>query len=548
MAYEWDIFISHASEDKDGFVRPLAAELQRLGLKVWYDEYSLKFGDSLLVSINNGLAASRFGAVVFSHAFFEKKWTKAELNGLVSLEMSDGVTRILPIWRQITKDEMNAQLPTLAGNLAMLSSNGVEAVAREIFKTVRPGERAIDSSHQAASHAIEGLRQGFKATHPGYAIRIVGGTGTRGVKAEPGLLASCQVGDVRTDILVTDPAKLKADPPKITFTLAPSAGMKIKELLQSGHGQTLRSDEVHGFQTNLPFPTGTLPAAGAALQLKLIPRVPDNKAPVVLKFGHPPDQVTYSEMQLSADRIGTAEAAFSVSHPSVPFTFRAAVSADKQKPSTFEIEPHLEGRDFREVQRYLRALRSLATNGDVEIATLAADQPILSARVSGVSECPASFRSLADAVVEIEDYYRVPIYWPGAFTDTDFETLQLLLCAIRKAPLDATVRATVQHVKSGTAKENDEFLELLGSGEQNLRLDSDSGTRRLFGAVLDCGLLRLETKATFSAPVAALKADYIRAAPGRPMLLEICSTGPLSISFIENATDSEPCADMPPLV
>lgn len=66
----WDLFISHASEDKESFVRPLAHFLRELGLKVWYDEFTLSVGDSLSRSIDNGLARSRYGVVVISPAFF----------------------------------------------------------------------------------------------------------------------------------------------------------------------------------------------------------------------------------------------------------------------------------------------------------------------------------------------------------------------------------------------------------------------------------------------------------------------------------------------
>jgi hypothetical protein len=44
------VFISHASEDKDGFVRSLAQVLNSVGIDVWYDEYSLKAGDSEVIS------------------------------------------------------------------------------------------------------------------------------------------------------------------------------------------------------------------------------------------------------------------------------------------------------------------------------------------------------------------------------------------------------------------------------------------------------------------------------------------------------------------
>ena len=69
----WDAFISHASEDKDDFVRPLADGLTECGLSVWFDEFELKVGDRLRESIDRGLSQSRFGIVVLSPHFFEKQ-------------------------------------------------------------------------------------------------------------------------------------------------------------------------------------------------------------------------------------------------------------------------------------------------------------------------------------------------------------------------------------------------------------------------------------------------------------------------------------------
>jgi hypothetical protein len=71
---KWDAFISHAADDKDAFVRPLAVGLQSLGAGIWYDEFSLRLGDSLSKSIDQGLAQSRFGIVVLSRAFIGKAW------------------------------------------------------------------------------------------------------------------------------------------------------------------------------------------------------------------------------------------------------------------------------------------------------------------------------------------------------------------------------------------------------------------------------------------------------------------------------------------
>ena len=70
----YDVVICHESEDKSGFVRPLAEALRDSHVEVWYDEFSLRVGDSLRQSIERGLAQSRFGIVVLSPNFFAKRW------------------------------------------------------------------------------------------------------------------------------------------------------------------------------------------------------------------------------------------------------------------------------------------------------------------------------------------------------------------------------------------------------------------------------------------------------------------------------------------
>lgn len=116
-----DAFISHASEDKEDFVRPLAEALIEAGFDIWYDEMTLKVGDSLRQSIDRGLSQSRFGIVVLSTAFFSKNWTQYELNGLVTREMTGGKV-ILPIWHKVSKDDVLAYSPTLADKVAINSS------------------------------------------------------------------------------------------------------------------------------------------------------------------------------------------------------------------------------------------------------------------------------------------------------------------------------------------------------------------------------------------------------------------------------------------
>ena len=133
----YDFFISHASDDKEGFVRAFAAELESRGAKVWYDEATLKVGDSLRRSIEQGLASSRFGVVVLSEAFFRKEWPQRELDGLTALETADGESRILPIWHKISKDEVASFSPVLADRLALNTSiKSISEIADDLMELV----------------------------------------------------------------------------------------------------------------------------------------------------------------------------------------------------------------------------------------------------------------------------------------------------------------------------------------------------------------------------------------------------------------------------
>jgi hypothetical protein len=132
-----DVFISHAAEDKDSLVRPLALALAQMGLDVWYDEFELRIGDSLRRKIDAGIRASRFGIVVLSPAFFSKSWPQYELDGLVTMSVS-GRQVILPLWHQISKDEVIDQSPSLADKVALRTSDySVAEIAEEIAQVVR---------------------------------------------------------------------------------------------------------------------------------------------------------------------------------------------------------------------------------------------------------------------------------------------------------------------------------------------------------------------------------------------------------------------------
>jgi hypothetical protein len=134
----YDVFICHASEDKDTFVRPLADALSHRNIEVWYDEFSLKIGDSIRRALDHGLGSCRYGIVVLSSAFFQKNWPQYELDALVEREMVGGDPLLLPIWHGVDHTDVLAYSPALANKKAISSSLPLEQILTELIKVISP--------------------------------------------------------------------------------------------------------------------------------------------------------------------------------------------------------------------------------------------------------------------------------------------------------------------------------------------------------------------------------------------------------------------------
>lgn len=132
---KWDIFISHASEDKATVARPLTTALIRAGVRVWLDEHELFVGDSLSEKIDEGLSQCRFGVVILSPAFFAKHWPKKELAGLRAKE-EEGQKVILPIWHDLDKTTVRNFSPILADVLAASTEHGTEGVTEMLLNVI----------------------------------------------------------------------------------------------------------------------------------------------------------------------------------------------------------------------------------------------------------------------------------------------------------------------------------------------------------------------------------------------------------------------------
>lgn len=138
---DWDVFISHASEDKEEVARPLAVRLKDAGFRVWLDEAELRLGDSLRQKIDAGLAHSKYGIVILSEVFFNKEWPQKELDALVARE-DNGLKIILPVWHGVDKTIIARFSPLLADRLGVSTKEGLDHVAAEVAKALTSSEPA----------------------------------------------------------------------------------------------------------------------------------------------------------------------------------------------------------------------------------------------------------------------------------------------------------------------------------------------------------------------------------------------------------------------
>lgn len=94
-----DVFICHASEDKEEIVEKIVTDFQENGISVWFDKSEILWGDSITEKINEGLKISRYVIVVLSKNFLkkDKHWPKREMNAALNIEATLGQKKVLPL-------------------------------------------------------------------------------------------------------------------------------------------------------------------------------------------------------------------------------------------------------------------------------------------------------------------------------------------------------------------------------------------------------------------------------------------------------------------
>ena len=105
---------------------------------VWFDEYSLKVGDKLRESIENGIKECKKCVLVLSPSFLSNNgWTKVEFNSIFTRELIEETDIILPVWHGIDKKKLYEYCPSLVNKVGVKTDIGVEEVIRKLHHSIR---------------------------------------------------------------------------------------------------------------------------------------------------------------------------------------------------------------------------------------------------------------------------------------------------------------------------------------------------------------------------------------------------------------------------
>jgi TIR domain len=126
-----DVFLCHASGDKQRYARPLAKALARRAVSCWIDEAEIEIGDSIIDAVNTGLRLSHFVLVIITEESLSRRWPQRELNAALYKEMISGRTVVLPVLA-ISPARWIEEYPLLADKLFLKWSEGLESLAEAI--------------------------------------------------------------------------------------------------------------------------------------------------------------------------------------------------------------------------------------------------------------------------------------------------------------------------------------------------------------------------------------------------------------------------------
>jgi hypothetical protein len=526
---KYDVFIAHATEDKVAFAEPLAIALRKWGLKVWFDKFTLKVGDSLRDSIEKGLSRSRYGVVIFSPHFFAKNWTKAELNGLFTKEM-EGKKVILPIWHNITSAEMKNVLPIQADKVALKSSDGVESVARSLIEVIRPKLLKLNIKKDLAFEATDSFIDIAKAQFPGYDFAIHAGGSDNPVI--PGTVATVKNDAHRIDIRISNPELIR-ESPKIKFAFKGEGARKFLDLYRTGKPQSWESGEFKLIEGNVPLmpsslQDGTILIAGPALAITFVKHVR-------LEIGSS-EPVVFPIMEMRRVRAGAEEGEAVLENKNSPLMISLVASIRPSRSIECNFSTSLQGYTFSECERAIKAIDGLLKGEmlriiDLETSKTAMEGPC---QFEQLPEEPFSpdIRSLVSLGTLIEKYFSISLNFPESIMEEDSEALLILDCILNKRQYGTNLNVTATIAKA--EGELAVTQRLLFTGEPIVLFREPQnypGFFKLFGKQISAPSWGLYTEKCVAVGTVSSLLAYDEAKPGDEFRVEIKAQTPTFVRW-----------------
>jgi len=445
--FDFDVFISHASEDKAAFVTPLANELKRHGLKVWFDRFTLKVGDSLHRSIEKGLARSRYGVVVFSPKFFAKNWPQAELDGLFAREM-DGTKVILPVWHKMSAVRIKRALPMLADKFATRSSDGIEAVARSLLEVIRPELLHLEHKRALAFEAGDAFVAEARKKYPGYDFAIH--SGPMAVHESEGSLFTIANSRRRIQISIPDPTVIET-PLGGRIQFMGEGVKKATEFERTGKPQKWKPGEFKLLDWNVPLMPSHLEGGTLEVGRRNLPDVPARLMRVEVG-SRPP--IVFPIMEMRSVRLGTHEAEATLSDREIPLSVSLVfpVGSDSLLDTSREVDITLSwetaGKRISECKKLIDAIDALRRGRVLRFFDIRLDQQIFESksRATGRTDPFAgAFRRTVFLASQIEKEFSVPLRMPDVISKEDRGSLFHLDCLLNGRAY-ANVKDTRLHI------------------------------------------------------------------------------------------------------
>ena len=151
-----DIFICHASEDKEEIVKPMVESFNQAGITYWYDEAEIKWGDSITQKVNEGLNISNYVVVVISNVFVSKPWPQKELNSALSIEISSGEVKVLPllVGSEAEKKQILQKYPLLNDKRYLPWDGNLRKIVKALLSRIKKEDADSSTSYETSGTNI----------------------------------------------------------------------------------------------------------------------------------------------------------------------------------------------------------------------------------------------------------------------------------------------------------------------------------------------------------------------------------------------------------